>query len=355
MYKRLFSIVLLMAFTITTYAQIPAGYYTTADGKTGASLKTALFNIISAHTTLTYTPGLWDAFKTTDVKPDGKVWDMYSNCVFTFVTNQDGGSGGSAECQYYNREHSFPKSWFGGEIPPMYTDLFHLYPTDKYVNNARGNLIFGNATTTSTTFNNGSIIGTSSESGSTLTVFEPIDEYKGDFARTYLYMATCYEDKIAGWASITAETSTILAGNTFPAFKSWYVQLLLSWCQLDPVSSKETARNNAVYSIQGNRNPYIDHPEYAQSVWGSGTGVAKEFINPVISVFPNPTKGEINVELIGAKSVRLSIVNLIGNRIIDIPYSGDKKPIDISKLTSGVYFVMILGDNFKSTTKIVVY
>lgn len=354
MVRRLLSIVLLVAFSVATFAQIPAGYYTTAEGKTGATLKTALFNIVKTHTERTYA-NLWTDFQSTDVKPDGKVWDMYSNCVFTFVTNQDGGSGGTSECQFYNREHSFPKSWFGGEVLPMYTDLFHLYPTDKYVNNARGNLIFGKANTVNTTFNNGSKIGTSTESGSSLTVFEPIDEYKGDFARTYLYMATCYEDKIASWVTNTAETATILAGNTYPAYKTWYVQLLLSWCQLDPVSAKETARNNAVYGIQGNRNPYIDHPEYVQAVWGTGTGVETEKQNPIVNVFPNPAKGEINVEVNGAKATHLSVINLIGNKVVDMPFNGDKKPIDISKLTPGVYFVMILGDNFKSTTKIVVY
>jgi hypothetical protein len=237
----------------------------------------------------------------------------------------------------------------------MYTDLFHIYPTDKYVNNARGNLIFGNVTTTSTTFNNGSKIGTSTESGSTLTVFEPIDEYKGDFARSYLYMATCYEDKIAGWASIATEAQNILAGNTFPAYKAWYVQLLLTWCANDPVSQKEIDRNNAVYNIQGNRNPYIDHPEYAQAVWGPGTIVDKEKLEPMVSVFPNPAKREINIEVNGGKAKFLSIVNLTGNRVVYIPFDGEKKPVDISKLSPGVYFVMVLGDNFKSTTKIVVY
>lgn len=354
MYKRFVSIALFLAFSYASFAQ-PTGYYTTAEGKTGAALKTALFNIIKTHNVRTYS-NLWTDFQTTDVKSDGKVWDMYSNCVFTFVINQDGGSGGTAECQYYNREHSFPKSWFGGEVSPMYTDLFHLYPTDKYINNARGNLIFGNVTTTSTTFNNGSKIGASSESGSTLTVFEPINEYKGDFARTYLYMATCYEDKIAGWISNTTETATILDGVTFPAFKTWYVQLLLTWSTNDPVSQKEIDRNNNVYTIQGNRNPYIDHPEYADAVWGSGaTTIVKEKINPLVSIYPNPAKGVITVEVIGAKAEYLSIVNLIGNRITNMPFNGEKRPIDISNLNPGVYFVMILGDNFKSTTKIVVF
>jgi endonuclease I len=353
MIKKIISIALFLTFSIVTLSQIPTGYYATAEGKSGAILKTSLFNIIKGHTERTYAD-LWTDFQTTDVRPDGKVWDMYSNCVFTFVTNQDAGSGGTAECQFYNREHSFPKSWFGGEILPMYTDLFHLYPTDKFVNNARGNLIFGSVTSTNATFNNGSKIGTSSESGSLLTVFEPIDEYKGDFARTYLYMATCYEDKIGGWVSNTAETATILSGTAYPAFKTWYVQLLLNWSINDPVSQKEIDRNNAVYTIQGNRNPYIDHPEFVEAVWGTRTVIVKETTIPIVSIYPNPANDEITVELSGAKSEYLNILNLIGNQIIHVPFQGDKKSIDISSLSPGVYFVIITGNSFRNTSKIVV-
>ena len=123
------------------YAQ-QATYYASATGEKGAALKTALSRIVSDHTVRTYA-NLWDDFRETDCRPDGKVWDMYS-CItdFTFGDDQAGNFG--AEGDKYNREHSFPKSWWGGGSgEAAYTDLFHLYPTDGYVNGMRGNLPFG--------------------------------------------------------------------------------------------------------------------------------------------------------------------------------------------------------------------
>ena len=115
-------------------------YYQNADGKKGSELKTAMNAVINPHTQRTYNQ-LWTDFQTTDAKPNGKVWDMYSNKrEFTFVTDQAGSYG--KEGDVYNREHSFPKSWFNDEYP-MYTDLFHLYPTDGWVNGQRSNDPFG--------------------------------------------------------------------------------------------------------------------------------------------------------------------------------------------------------------------
>lgn len=267
-YKKNILLVILFAFLVNIgFAQIPPGYYNTATG-TGATLKTALYNIIKTHTTRTY-DNLWTDFQTTDVKPTGKVWDMYSNCTFTLVTDQDNGSGGTAECQKYNREHSFPKSWFGGEVAPMYTDLFHLIPTDKFVNNARGNYAFGQVTTATQNFINGGKIGNNSYGGTyTGVVYEPADEYKGDLARNYFYMATCYENLVASWETNDANGNAMLNGTAYPCFETWAINMLLAWNAADPVSQKEIDRNNAVYNIQGNRNPYIDHPEYVNYVWG---------------------------------------------------------------------------------------
>ncbi|MBC7124761.1 MAG: endonuclease, partial [Bacteroidales bacterium] len=268
---------LILTLSVKILAQIPDGYYATAEGKTGAELKTALYNIIKNHTVISY-DGLWTAFQYTDKKSNGKVWDMYSDkpgqtppYEFTFVTDQCGNYNSEGDC--YNREHSFPKSWFN-DASPMYSDLFHLYPTDGYVNNRRSNYIFGEVTSVTWTSLNGSKLGTSTASGTTLTVFEPIDEYKGDFARTYFYMATRYENLIATWASYNTEAKAILDGTTYPAYKEWYITLLLKWNQQDPVSQKEIDRNNVVYSsYQHNRNPFIDHPEYAQLIWGSTTPI----------------------------------------------------------------------------------
>ncbi len=242
---------------ISGYAQIPSGYYDNTFGKKKDVLKTAMKTIIRPHTQRSY-GDLWTDFQQTDKRADGKVWDMYSDCSFIFVDKQCGSSIGNV-CSCYNREHSFPASWFSSNYP-MYTDLFHLYPTDGKVNNARGNFPFGE-TTNGTTYGTGKV-GNSSFSGYSGTVFEPANEYKGDFARSYFYMVTCYEDIVTGWSS------DMLNKTTYPSFQTWAINLLLKWSRQDPVSAKEIARNNAVYSIQDNRNPFIDYPELAEYIWG---------------------------------------------------------------------------------------
>jgi uncharacterized repeat protein (TIGR02543 family) len=264
MKKILLTLQVLILFTFYSFAQIPSGYYDDAGSLTGAELKTALSGIIDNHTSLDY-GDLWTAFEYTDKKPSGEVWDMYSNCSFTFGDDQDTGSGGTVECDKYNREHSFPKSWFFDGYP-MYTDIFHLYPTDKKVNSVRSNYPYGEVSSPSYTSNNGSKLGSCSYPGYSGIVFEPIDEYKGDFARGYFYMATRYESNISSWSS------EMLDGTSYPAFAEWAVNLLMDWHQQDPVSQKEIDRNNVIYDdYQHNRNPFIDHPEYVDLIWGDGT------------------------------------------------------------------------------------
>ncbi len=277
MFKKIFSFLLIVHFFhLISFAQIPAGYYDVANGLTGLTLKTALYNKIKGHTTVSY-GGLYNSYQTTDNLPPNKVWDMYSiksdgtsNYFYTHGSNQCGSYSGEGDC--YNREHSTPASWFN-DASPMYSDLFNVYPTDGYVNNRRSNYPqakVGNVTWTSS---NGSKVGSCGITGYTGTVFEPIDSFKGDFARTFFYMATRYENLVANWPSNSAECAAVYAGNNGLTYKPWYVTMLLSWCALDPVSQKEINRNNAVYAIQNNRNPYIDHPEYINLIWGGSPNI----------------------------------------------------------------------------------
>ncbi len=272
---------LLAAVAMCTFAAAPNGsgtYYQNANGKKGAALKTALCGIIYNRTEKSY-DYLWTAFRTTDKRSDGKVWDMYSNITnFTFGTDQAGNY--QEEGDVYNREHSFPKSWFGGEVKPMYFDLHHMYPTDGYVNNKRSNFPFGETNSpTYTSENDFSKLGPCSYSGYTGTVFEPNDMYKGDFARTYFYMVTCYEEKLADWYSKNSESRATIDGTKYPAFQTWQLNMLMEWAAADPVSEKEINRNNAVYGIQNNRNPFIDYPGLEQYIWGSKTDVAFSYDN----------------------------------------------------------------------------
>ncbi|MBO4606350.1 MAG: endonuclease [Prevotella sp.] len=262
----------LAAFSLTLWAQGPNNsgtYYQAANGKRGSALKTALCGIIYNRSERSY-GDLWTDFQTTDVREDGKVWDMYSGITdFTFVTDQDRGSGGNKEGQFYNREHSFPNSWFGGKVQPMYTDLHHMYPTDKLVNNKRGNNPFGETKGEMFTSAEGfSKLGACTYPGYDGVVFEPNDEYKGDFARTYFYMVTCYEEKLPDWYANYSDVKPTLDGTMYPGFSGWQLEMLMKWAAQDPVSEKEINRNNAVYDIQNNRNPFIDYPGLEQLIWG---------------------------------------------------------------------------------------
>jgi len=273
----------IIAVVQSAWAAAPVNYYNSALGKSDEALMTALRNIIRPHTQLSYN-ALWNAFKTTDTDAQGYIIDMYSNCKYG--PNDHGGSA-SQVGDGFNREHSFPKSWFD-DGTPMYTDLFHLYPTDIKVNSQRSNFPFG-VCAEGTRLTNGKLygkgkLGKSTYPGYNGTVFEPDDEYKGDFARTYFYMVTCYKNELPSWSG-SAQLN--YGANKYKAFSTWTINMLMEWTRLDPVSEKEIKRNDAVYAIQGNRNPFIDHPELADYIWGSlqgkmwnGTG---EEIKPAIT------------------------------------------------------------------------
>jgi endonuclease I len=268
----------------------PAGYYAPAEGKRGEALQQALHEIIDDHTVLSYAD-LWTAFRSTDKRADGTVWDMYSDrpggdapYVYTFGTDQCGNYSGEGSC--YNREHSFPRSWFN-DAPPMYTDLFHLYPTDGYVNGKRGNYPFGETDNASWSSLNGSELGPSSVNGYSGTVFEPIDAYKGDFARTYFYMAARYYGEDAGWSG-----SPMVDG---AQLEPWAREMLVRWHSEDPVSEKETARNDAVYALQRNRNPFIDRPEFVQLMYSNGGGEIPDELPPVLDSITVISANEISL------------------------------------------------------------
>lgn len=262
-------------FALAASAQAPNGsgiYYMDADGQQFTELKTALYHIISPHTKHSYN-SLWELFKSTDVRPDSTVWDIYSG-----VTRYDKDSvahANSYEGSGINREHTFPSSWFcvgRNDKLPMYTDLFQLMPVDGYLNNRRSNYPYGETENPTFQSEGGfSKLGPSSVEGYGGVVFEPNDQYKGDLARTYFYMATCYEDSIAEWPErITSkEGLDVLDGSTYPAFAEWLVPMLLKWATDDPVSQKEIDRNEAVFTLQGNRNPFIDYPGLEQYIWGN--------------------------------------------------------------------------------------
>ncbi len=265
------------AFAKVTTSTNFSTYYSAANGKSGDAIRTALEGIIDGHTIVSY-DNLYYLYVASDSRSDGSLWDMYSTCSWTHGKKKCGNYSGVCDC--YNREHSVPASWFN-DASPMYTDAFHLYPTDGKVNNQRSNLMFGECS-------GGSYLdsdalgraGTSTFSGYSYSgkVFEPDDEYKGDFARTYFYMATRYASSCANWDNHFSNSNSGLS--------NYSVALFLKWHREDPVSEKELIRNEAIYGNptynstgykQGNRNPFIDFPCLAEYIWGEYKGQAVDF------------------------------------------------------------------------------
>lgn len=298
-----------LAVSVTPPAQIPA-YYANVNGKSGAGLWEAVRVIACKNfSTLGY-DGLWTAYAKTDLYPTdpshpdyredrkGKIWDMYGDCDFTFSSKQCGTY--KKVCDCYNREHSIPKSWFGGGTSGIGCDIFHLVPTDGKVNGERDNDEFGivvdevqteywvgnksgRASTWST--DRPTIASTAGEviqgSGN---VFEPLDQYKGDFARGYM-------GTIAKWAQ-----ANMTSGNTFftgkydaannYGFTKKAVVLMMKWHREDPVSQKEIDRNNGIQQTQGNRNPFIDYPYLAEYIWGEHAGETVDMESLMASTDP---------------------------------------------------------------------
>jgi hypothetical protein len=257
---RLLSVVIALTVSANVAAEIPAGYYSSLTGKKEGELKTAVYKIVRNFTLISSYTDLPKYFQTTDVYPNSRQWwDMYSD-IPLYAPSFSG----------LNREHSFPKSWWGGSTDvSAYVDLNHLYPSEAAANMAKSNYPLGEVDRSyAVTFDNGiTTVGypKTGQGGGAQQVFEPADEYKGDFARTYFYMATCYQD-------LTWKYTYMVNQNLYPTLNTWSVNLLLKWHREDPVSQKEIDRNEAVYGFQNNRNPFIDYPELAEYIWGTYAG-----------------------------------------------------------------------------------
>ncbi len=275
-----------LAATVTAPADIPA-YYAQIDGQSGANLFEEVHAVSKeGYHSLGY-DGLWSAYAQTDLRADGTVWDMYSNCEWTLNKGQCGNY--KNECDCYNREHSIPKSWFGGSTSGPGCDIFHLVPTDGKVNGMRSNYPFGEVQSATYTSQNSSKLGSAesiSLSGKSIAgaggitatcsdkVFEPVDEYKGDFARGYLGAMIRWAGDYQSFTS--GNGSSIFSGSytesSYFGLTKYGVALLLKWHRQDPVSQKEIDRNNGIQATQGNRNPFIDYPYLAEYIWGVRAG-----------------------------------------------------------------------------------
>ena len=266
--KRLFAasaFSILAAFSVS--ASAPSGYYNSLEGLSGTSLKNAVKAIgKKGHKAISYGDATWRAFRSTDVrKVNGQDcwWDMYSTNNVPVSSGHPG----------MNIEHSVANSWWGGTKNNAYKDIVHLNPSNADANSKKSNYPLGIADPSyNKYFNNGATIVSKAMpgyGGGNSMVYEPCDEYKGDFARVFMYMFTIYDD--IAWST----TTNWMYENTKPVtFKKWAADMILQWSANDPVSDKERYRNDGIHKEQGNRNPFIDLPDLADYIWGSKRGEA---------------------------------------------------------------------------------
>ena len=272
---------LLLSVTLSAFDR--AEYYVAANNKSGATLKTVLYGIIGNPKVKSY-DALWTYYYQTDRASDNSVIDRYCNTKRYF-----GQSASSSAVSGMNKEHGIAQSWWGGGTRidgKIGCDIMHVMPSDTEANSRKSNYGMGIVSTQSWT--NGSIKVGKGKAGSngTIQLWEPADEWKGDFARIYFYIVTCYENK-----DLTqAEGSKTMLSGTYPKLQDWAVELYMKWSREDPVSAIERQRNDSVQKVQSNRNPYVDFPGLEQYVWGSlkNTGVN-------VSNYVNPYEGDVPI------------------------------------------------------------
>lgn len=390
--KKIYLYLLILSSTFS-FSQIPANYYSSANSLTGYTLKTQLKKIINnvndglspeylhidkgyGSGTSTTNNGLWSGYGTTDrdngigYENDNTIVDIYSenptgtdSYNFNFNTASGGNNGQcgtySNEGDCYNREHLIPQSYFGSTGIAR-NDIQHVYPTDGKVNGVRNDYPFGKVGSTATfTSANGSKLGNASNSGYAAgfsgIVFEPIDAFKGDIARVFFYFATRYEDQMASnyTTYTTVDARVMFDGSSNKVFSPTFLNILLTWHEQDPVSTKEINRNNAAFVHQSNRNPYIDHPEYVAMIWGTSLATDK-FSNTEFSIYPNPSNGNFRIDYdstIG--SINVEIYSTLGQKVFE-KQNLENNIITTNGLQSGIYFVKITKDSKSTVKKIVI-
>jgi len=366
--KQIYSVLFFLILTLS-YGQMPTDYYSSATG-TGYQLKTQLQDIIDngndglSPEYLAQDLGygaLYTTYANSDIdiyfENNGTLLDMYSEnptgtdaYEYTYGTNQDNGTGGTSEGQKYNREHIIPQSVFDSDSP-MKNDAHFVVPSDKYVNAQRGNLPFGVVATPNFTSTNGSKRGNNLNSGYSAgysnTVFEPIDEFKGDIARMYFYFVTRYESNLTSFNSYA-----MFDGSADQAFDTTFFNILYQWHTQDPVSQRELDRNNAIFNAQNNRNPFIDNPSYVDNIWQSLLSVNTFETEDTVKIYPNPIKGNLlNIEV--KNTVTYDIYDVLGKKILSGNISPSNKQVNVSKLKNGVYILNLKTEKGNITKKLI--
>ena len=373
---------LFLSLSISGMAQIPDGYYDSAIS-TGFELKTQLHQIIKTNHTDRGYDGLKNLYKSTSAvngfrdkyyENDDTVLDIYSENPagrdpYNYNPNSSMGSG--QEGGGFNREHLVPQSFFDEyQTNPMKNDAFHVWPTDGKVNGWRSNFAFGNVynRSSASACNSGatnmpckSLNGTTKGKfipNQSITVVEPIDEFKGDIARAILYFATRYEDKLQNFYSTTRSNSKVMFdGSRNKAISDEFLSTLITWHVQDPVSQRELDINNLIYDYQGNRNPYIDHPEYIGQIWGQNLA-ANDFNyqeRTDVSIYTTNSLTAV-IELVnGNKNIeKINIYTLNGQLIQTTLNTNNSKKMEVKFQNKGVYIIKIEGKGLEINRKVVI-
>ena len=277
-FRTLATLIALACSSVASLAQIPEGYYDSLKGKKGAELKSAVHDIIKDAKVLSYGSGsgkTWWGFWITDRTSDGRFIDRYSNESTWPMSTSQGAAGAGM-----NIEHSFPKSWWGKTENQAYKDLYNLMPCESKINSSKSNYPMGEVVS-GDTGNGWTKVGNGNDGKK---YWEPADEWKGDFARGYMYMATCYSG--LPWTGVGLQ---ILEKNDYPTLQKWAYDLYIKWAKADMPNELEITRNNKVSEIQGNRNPFVDFPNLMEYIWGDSIDYA---FDPMTTTCSDNYKGD---------------------------------------------------------------
>lgn len=317
-----------LLLTITVTAQISNGYYDDAIGLTGNELKAALHNIIDDHDEYSYSNLRDFILPESDEDPNNNNNVILIHSGISRDKDKFGGNIGD-----WNREHVWAKSHGDfGTSPPAGSDAHHIRPSDVQVNSTRGNLDFDNG---GSSVNNCPGCKVDSDS------FETRDDAKGDVARMIFYMAVRYEG-----GSGEPDLEVVDRVNTYPDPEHGKLSTLMEWHSQDPVDDFEMNRNEVIYSYQENRNPFVDHPEFVEDIWGDPTSITISFDNN-LAVYPNPAKNVIYIEQLNYSGVQYFLINMNGQMVKQGIILSAKTSLDVSLLKPGLYALMLTDESGK--------
>lgn len=340
---------------------IPSTYYQEANGLSSEELKEALYQIISNHLVFPYTSSAtdtWDIIQQSDQDPT-----EHNNMILVYTgRSQDKGyrdgsgnysqyeNGNGTQSNSWNREHVWPKSHgFPDEDDNAYTDVHNLKPCDRSVNSSRGTKDFdfgGNQ------HNEASDCNTDSDS------WEPPDYVKGDIARILFYMVIRYDP---GFDHNNNTFDLELVDYTTPNNNDpilGKLSSLIQWHNDDPVDDFETNRNEIIFGFQENRNPFIDHPNLVNYLWGDNYGVVwnenlgnSDYEINDMKIFPNPSSGIINFG-IDMNEEKIEIFTIMGEKVLDYLVN-DSNRLELN-LQSGIYILRSFTKSGLLNSKIII-